>query len=239
MREDGGRWPRACGSLAGVLQANFLLELALPGALPLSTSLVSELSAPGQPFAWAYRAGDLLATVLTLEVARLLVSGWRTRTGRLTGVLVAVYAVGLGVSALVPTDCADGLGQCGGHVVLTSGAGFADRVHDLVSIASALGLLVAAGTGAVVLRRRGSPRHARLLAATGVLATVLGTVALAQVVLDHSTGQGYVQRTQVALSSVLVALLAEAVGATRARPRARPGPDRALSPRREPAPPAC
>ena len=208
-------WPHLCGLLAGVLQVNFLLELALPGHLPLLTSLVSELSAPGQPFSWVYRSADLVAAVFTVELARLVAVRWSTRLGRATAGLVAAYALGLGVAALVPTDCADSLGRCGGHVLLDGGAAWRERAHDLVSIAGALSLLLASATGALLLRRRALGRRAGLLAGTGLAASLLGGLALAQVLVDLTRGQGVVQRLQVLLSSVLVWLLGEAVARLR------------------------
>lgn len=219
-------WPLLCGLLAGLLQVNFLLELVLPGSLPVTTSLVSELSAPGQPYAWAYRGGDLASGLLTLELARLLARGWRDRAGLATALLVAAYGLGLVVSALVPTSCDDRLGRCGGHVLLTSAAPLGDRVHDLVSIIGGIGVLVACATGALVLRHAGQPRRAAVLLGTAVVAAALGASALAQVSLSLPTGQGVVQRVQVALSSLVVVLLGEALRAPR-----RPGPPRPRSPR--------
>lgn len=243
-RSGLGRWPPVCGALAAVLQANFLLEIVLPGHLPIATSLVSELSAHGQPWSWVYRTGDLLAAALTLEVAWLVGRRPRPPWCGPTAWLVAVYAVGLGASALVPTPCVDALGRCGGHVVLESTADLADRVHDLVSILSAFALLVASGSGAGVLRHRGHLLRARLLLGTGVLAAALGALDLVQITLDVDGGQGVVQRVQVALTSVLVALLAEGLGDPRPAPTGAgratgAGGSAPLSPRARSSPPAC
>jgi hypothetical protein len=191
-----------------------------------------------------YRTGDLLSAVLTLEVARLVARRPRPPRCGPTAWLVALYAVGLGVSALVPTPCVDALGRCGGHVVLESTADLTDRLHDLVSILSAFALLAAAATGAWVLRGRGHLLRARLLLGSGLLAAALGALDLVQITLEVDGGQGVVQRVQVALTSVLVGLLAEGLGDPRPAPAGAAGAVGAggsvpLSPPARSSPPAC
>lgn len=195
-------WSVVCGLTAALLQVGFVLELVLPGPLPVTTSQVSELSAPGQPGAWLFRTFDVLTGVLVLAI----VPGWWT-VRRSVATSLACYGVGLAFAALAPASCADSLQPtCLSSRLPGPSLTWQDNVHDIGSTVSVLGLLVGAGLAAWALRRS-SPRRARVVAVGWAFSLVLGAAESLEDVLVVHTGRGILQRVQIVLLSVVLVAL--------------------------------
>lgn len=215
-------WSTYAGSVAALLQVGFLLELVLPGPLSVTSSQVSELSAPGQPGAWLFRTFDVLTGLLVLAI----VPGWWA-VRRSVAVALACYGVGLAFAALAPASCADSLQPtCLSSRLPGPALTWQDNVHDVGSIVSVLGLLLGAALAAWALRRP-APARARVIAVCWGVSLVLGAAESLEDVLVVHTGRGVLQRIQIVLLSVvLVALsLRGRTGVTGgSTPTAAPGP---------------
>lgn len=198
-------WPAACGALAALLQLGFVLEVALPGGPSVLRSQISELSAPGQPGAGLFRAADVASGVLVLA----LVPGW-WRASRTVAVSIAVWGVGLALAAIFAASCADSLQPgCLGSSLPGPGTSLRDNLHDIGSVASVLAVLLGILVAGRVLWRRGDLRRGALVAALGVTCCLLGLVETTEDVLGVSPWRGVCQRSQVALLSVALVLLAD------------------------------
>ncbi len=210
-------WPFVCGVVSAVLQLGFVLELVLPGEPSALRSQISELSAPGQPGAWLFRAFDVASGLLVLAI----VPGWH-RVSRTVGVSLAVWGLGLALAAVFSASCADSLHMgCLGSGLPGPHTGVRDDLHDVGSIASVLAVLLALVAAGVVLRRHGDARRGAVVLALGVTSCLLGLAETVEDVLGVSPLRGVSQRGQVLLLSVALVMLAD----PRRWPRAgaRPG----------------
>jgi hypothetical protein len=189
-----------------VLQVGFVVELLLPGGPDVTRSQISELSAPGQPGALWFRAADVASGLLVLAV----VPGW-WRASRAVATSLAVWGIGLAVAALWSASCADSIDEgCEGNGLPGPHALLRDDLHDIGSIFSVFGLLLAILFAARVLRRHGELRRGAQLLRLGVVCCVLGLFESGEDLLGVSAGRGLSQRLQVVLLSVTLVLLASA-----------------------------
>lgn len=244
VREVGGTagqaglrrtWPWVCAVVAAVLQVGFVVELLLPGGPDVTRSQISELSAPGQPGELWFRAADVVSGLLVLAV----VPGW-WRASRAVATSLAVWGVGLAVAAIWSASCADSIDKgCEGNGLPGPSASLRDNLHDIGSIFSVFGLLIAILLAGVVLRRHGRRSRGTRVLWLGVVCCALGLFESGEDVLGVSAGRGISQRLQVVLLSVTLVLLAS----PRRWPRAGrwPGTEEApgrsgLSPRRASSP---
>ena len=213
-------WPAVCGVLAALLQLDFLLELVLPGGPPVARSQISELSAPGQPGAWLFRLLDVLSGLLVLA----LVPGW-WRASRTVATCLAVWGLGLALSAVSSASCADSLHpRCDGNGLPGPHTSLRDNLHDVGSTLSALALLLGIAVAAAALRRHGEVRRGAWVGALTLLAVLLGLEETVEDLVGTSSGRGISQRLQVVVLSAVLLLLAD--------PRHWPGAGRRpLSPR--------
>ena len=198
------RWT-VVGVLAGLLNANFVLEHLLPGVRDVA---ISGLSVRGQPWSTAFRVGDGLSGVLVaLLGAALLRSGRRPRRRRVAAVLVLAAGVTTWVSAVVPLSCAATVSPACAGSSPGATAPLANLVHDGVSIAGTTAAIVAAALLASATTTRERVAHALALAAAAGL-------GLALVVGAHGTVPGWfgaVQRAQVVVLSVWFAAVGRSV----------------------------
>lgn len=220
------------GVLAGVLNANFALAAVLPGR-SLRGSAISDLSAAGQPWSWAFRVGDGASGLLLLVVA---VAGLRRcpeREGsgvraawRAGLLLVALSAVTTAVSALVPLSCpATATSHCPGAAP-GSVPPLANQLHDTVSVAGTTAALLAGGV--LVLVTVGATRLGHLLAT--LAASGLGVaLVVAAGVLPTPGWFGSVQQAQVVVLSAWFAVVGRSVDDS-ARPGSPAGARAAAAP---------
>lgn len=197
-------WRAAAGVAAAVLQLGFVMELVLPGGPSVTRSQISELSAPGQPGAWWFRAADVVSGLLVLS----LVPGW-WRASRTAAVSLSAWGVGLAVAALWSASCAASIDVgCMGSGLPGPRASLRDNLHDIGSIASVFGLLIAVLAAGAALRRHGELRRGALMLGLGITCCALGLVETGEDLLGVSLGRGIFQRSQVVLLSVALVLLA-------------------------------
>jgi hypothetical membrane protein len=206
------------GALAGLLNVNFVLDLAEAHPASLARSVVSDLSVPGQPDAWVYRVTDAVSAVLVLALAIALARRAR-HAGRRVLEAVAWCLGGFGlctvVAAVVTETCASTLVQgCTEATPL-------DDLHDTVSTLGSLAAVAAMALLAVAARRR------RGACAAHVLATLV-TGALGIALLVGSTPGtapwfGWVQRAQIVVLSLWLVLAGRAVDVVRTGPVPRLG----------------
>lgn len=102
------------------------------------TSLISQYEAPGQPYGWLFRLGDVLGAVVLLAIPLIL---WRRRKMSTGSWLLLIIAGGLLIDALLPTSCRMIANSCQEYVsadfiihavetVITASAIFALAVYD-------------------------------------------------------------------------------------------------------------
>lgn len=143
------RAPAVLGVGAGVLYASFALDLVRRGADSLD-HVVSELAAPGEPYAWFYRGCEVGTAVLLVpllpQVRDALPAG-RARDV-VTGA-TGVFAAGAAVAGLVPTPC--GPREVRTQVDLRPRS----VVHDGASFVSEAGLFLAVAAAWAGTRRAG------------------------------------------------------------------------------------
>ncbi len=203
-------WRRAAalGALAAILQANFLLEHLVPTGLPWRDSLVSALSAVGQPWSWTFRVGDAGAGMLLLALLRPLRRTLPGRAGLATVVLLALFAIGLVVAAIARENCVPGVDA--GCVVdaLAGSPPFSQNWwHDVASIVSVTGIVLLPAPAFLALRRGGEHRSAWLVLGVGLISLVLALVASTEILLAPQDNTSVLQRVQVLLVSVQLILL--------------------------------
>ncbi|MFN8076663.1 MAG: DUF998 domain-containing protein [Kineosporiaceae bacterium] len=171
--------PLLLACISALANLSFLAEGLVGSRLPWGTSLVSELSAVGQPGAWVFRAGDitqgLTGLLLVVPLARRW--GWRGVAGWTLVTAALLYAAGTLVQALVPEPCSPTLDpSCHPDTGILDLLGHG--ATSVIAAAAAIGSLV----GLTVIHLRPGllpawrpPRHRLLLAA---LAATLAVVVL-------------------------------------------------------------
>lgn len=120
---------------SGLANASFLAQPFVGSDLGLGSSLVSELSAAGQPAAGWFQAADIVQALFGLALVVPLALRWRTpRWLRATLVLAPLLsALGTLIQALVPEPCAPSLDP-----TCHPNTGFADMVgHGATSVIAA------------------------------------------------------------------------------------------------------
>ena len=146
----GARYRRSLipvGCVAAFLYANFLLDWVLRGFDGMDV-VVSQLAAPGQPYATLLRVTDVLTAVLVVYllpgVRRALPpGGWREVTIWAT----VLFAAGAVLAAVVASPCGPGE-VCDGRLLQAA-------VHDGSSIVSDTGLFAAVAAAWFATRRAG------------------------------------------------------------------------------------
>ena len=226
-----GRGWLAVAVVAALADANFLLAGAVGSRLDLSVAVISELSAPGQPWAWLFRLGDGTAGVAAALLALPLLRGWGPGRVRLRGGGLLVFGVGTLASALVPLTCAASVQVC------PSSSVGVEVLHDGVSVLGTTAAVVAALELAWSLRRR-LPRPVPLLALlTAAAAAGTGAWEVFSFCRGGNGGGGPAQSVQVLAVSCWLLLEGVVVaGAGRRVPVRGPAPA-VTDPGRVPAPP--
>ena len=218
----GPRWTML-GALAGVLNANFVLEWLLPGQGDVGRSVVSDLGLASHPWSWVFRLGDALGAVLLLVIGLALLQSvrrsltWRVAGRRVAGRRVSAWRVGAWlvtgfaaatlVAALVPLSCAATADStCAGSPPGASPP-LANLLHDGVSIAGTTAGIAAAGVLALATRRWQSLAHwlAFALAAALGLALVVGAQG------EVAEWFGWVQRAQILVLSLWFAAVGRSI----------------------------
>ena len=200
-------WPLVMGIAIVVCYNSWLFAFINPHPAPISGYL-SELAAAGQPHAWFFRSGDIVAGLLFITVAVLGRRRWERRFGRAAPWLALSTAIaGLGSIAdtIAHMPCAPTL-DVGCRALFPqapSGPGF--TAHAATSTLVSLGFLAS-----FVLAARGSGRARRYLS----LGSVVLVLTLGSWVVETTagTGQGYIQAVQVFLVSLWMARLSLSLG---------------------------
>ncbi len=195
-------------ALGGLGYADWVMQLALPVHADLTSSFISELSSPGQPYHELFRWADLAAGAL-LGVG--VVLAW-AQTRRFAAVwtpllLLAVCTVFEAASPLAdPYTFGDDMPDPG------TGAWWAkvSEPHGISSLLETIAFLVVLGTCALALRAvRADATRRRTLLLVGVTAAVCGAidaVLTASLLLNgNSIGLGLVQRAGVTLTAIWLA----------------------------------
>jgi uncharacterized protein DUF998 len=180
------------GAVAALLNANFLLELIIVTGLPPGRSMVSELSAVGQPDAWAFQVGDGVAGVLAAALALTLL---RAGMHRLLAWCALVFGVTTTLSALLPLPCT--IGACAGGT-------WRVLLHDGPSVVGT----TAAVLGSWLLVRaeeRGALRTATVVIA--LTATLTGALFAFSNLGPALPATGVIQRVQILSLSAWLVLL--------------------------------
>jgi hypothetical protein len=204
--------------MAGLLNANFVLDLTSERPASLAASVVSDLSVPGRPDAWAFRLADSASAVLVMGLALALAwRAWRRRRGVLVGAgcCLAAFAASTATAAVVTESCARTLVR--GCAEATP----ADGLHDTVSTLGS-----GACIGAMVLLAMAARRRP-LVSATHLVASLVSAALSAALVVgasvDATAWFGEVQRLQIVVLSVWLALAGRAVDALAGTPGASSG----------------
>jgi hypothetical protein len=196
--------------LACALNLSFVLEPLLPGSAHVGATVVSDLSAPGRPWSWLFRAADIGSGICLLMLCVVLVVHRPRTSARSTGiawmaatVATSVFAVSTVVAAAVTETCAPAFDpSCPGSVAEASTT---DLVHDAVSSVGSTAGVLAALAFAVVLRR--TPWLATLHGAAFTAAASSGLLFVAWQAQPDDTLSGWPQRVQIlALSAWFVVL---------------------------------
>lgn len=195
-------WSLVAGIVIVVSYNSWLFAFINPHPAPLSGYL-SELAAAGQPHAWFFRSGDIIAGLLFIAVAVLGRHRWRRRFGRAAtwlALAVAIAGVGSIADTIAHMPCAPTL-DAGCRVLFPQAPSGADfTAHTLTSTLVSLGFLAS-----FALAAWGSGRTRRYLTlGVVVLALTLGSWAVETTV---GTGEGYIQAVQVLLVSLWIARL--------------------------------
>jgi hypothetical protein len=218
------------GVLAGVLNLSFVLESLLPGPARVGVTVVSDLSVPGRPWSWLFRAADAGSALCLLALCVLLLrrrSSAGPRPARVAWVAAtvatAVFAVSTLVAATVTETCAASSDpSCPSDVAQASTT---DLVHDAVSSVGSTAGVLAALVLAVVLRR--TRWLAGLHGAAFAAAAASGLLFVAWQAQPHDDLFGWAQRVQiVVLSAWFVVVGVTADGVTRATSSPRSGHER-------------
>jgi hypothetical protein len=208
------------GILACALNLSFLLEQLLPGPARVGATVVSDLSAPGRPWNWLFRAADIGSGTCLLVLCVVLLVHRPRADARSDGiawvaatVATSVFAVSTVVAATVTETCAPAFDPaCPGRMAEASTA---NLVHDAVSSVGSTAGVLAALAFAVVLRR--TRWLAALHGAAFAAAASSGLLFVAWQVGPHDSLSGWAQRVQIlALSAWFVVL-----GLTADRPAPR------------------
>lgn len=220
LRSAGAGVATTLGLLAGLLNVNFLIELALPHRTPLGSTVVSDLAVGGRPWFWAFRLGDALSAVLLLALCAL---AWRggSRLWRAVAVTTAVFALSTLLAVLFPEHCAVSAAHpCAASLAEQS---WRDTVHDLIStLGTACGIVAA--LLAALATRAARPGRRGVEPAGHLAAFVLGGAAgLAFMLLQAAGGRhglGWIQRGQIAVLSAWFAWVGRSVSRRPGRIRA-------------------
>lgn len=205
-------WPPVMAAVIVVSYNTWVFAFVNPHPAPLSGYL-SELAAAGQPHAWFFRLGDVVAGILMIVTALLGSRRWRARFGGFAiWMALAVAAAGVGTIAdtVAHMPCAPTLdAACRTlYPAAPSGPGF--TLHTATSAVVFIGVLSSLALAGLA-RRSG-----RCFAVGGLVLALSAGSLLIEVTLG--SGQGYVQAIQVLLVSVWVARLALLLG-TASSPR--------------------
>jgi hypothetical protein len=209
------------GISACALNLSFVLESLLPGPAHVGATVVSDLSVPGRPWSWLFRAADigsgacLMALCVVLLAHRPRAAARADRAAWLAATLAtAVFAVSTVVAASVTETCAP-LADPSCPATMAE-ASTTDLVHDAVSSVGSTAGVLAALIFAVVLRR--TRWLAALHGAAFAAAASSGLLFVAWQAQPQDDLSGWAQRVQIiALSAWFVVL---GLTADRLAPRA-------------------
>ena len=200
-RSAGAGVATTLGLLAGLLNVNFLLELALPHHTPIGSTVVSDLAVGGRPWFWAFRLGDASSALLLLALATL---AWRggSRLWRAVAVTTGVFALSTLLAVLFPEHCALSVDPT--CVASLAEQSWRDTVHDLISTLGTGCGIVAALLAALATQQERPGRRA-VEAAGHLTAFVLGgAMGVAFMLLQSAGGRyglGWIQRGQIVVLS--------------------------------------
>ncbi|MCR6030749.1 DUF998 domain-containing protein [Nocardioides sp. zg-579] len=141
--------PALLGAGAGLSYATFVVDLVRRGPSSLDHA-VSELAAPGERWAWFYRAAEVGCAAAVLPLLPPVRSALPPGVGRevVTGA-TAVFAVAAAAAGVVPTPCGPGLAW--GVVDLRPRS----DLHDAASLLAESAAYVGVGAAWATTRRRG------------------------------------------------------------------------------------
>lgn len=200
----------ALGVLACVLNLSFAVESLLPGPALVGATAVSDLSAPGRPWNWLFRAADVGSGMCLLVLCVVLLAR-RPRGGARSAriawvaatVATAVFAVSTVVAATVTETCAPPFDpSCPGSMAEAS---MTDLVHDAVSSVGSTAGVLAVLAFAVLLRR--TRWLASLHGAAFAAAAASGLVFVAWQAQPDDDLSGWAQRVQIVALSAWFVLL--------------------------------
>jgi hypothetical protein len=206
----------ACGAVAALLYANFLLDWDSDGLVG-TDDIVSQLEAEGQPHAMLLRTTDVVCAALVVALlpwvrAALRPGFWR----ELTVWATVAFAVGATIAAIVPTPCGPGI-SC-------PGPEWQIQVHDKSSIFSDTALYVGVAAAWFATRHRG-PMWVRRAAwwvfwVGGVVSSLL--YALVDAYDESSPAPGLAQRLHILCISAWILCLAVVAARGRSSTPVRP-----------------
>jgi hypothetical protein len=136
-------------AVAGLFYSNFLLDWVLRGFEGMG-DVVSNLSAPGQPFATVSRVTDFACGVLVLMILPSVRRALPPRPARVVVVAgTAVFAIAAAAAAVITTPC-------GPHADCSApGQQLQGDIHLALSAVSDVGLYIGSAAAWVVTRRTG------------------------------------------------------------------------------------
>jgi Protein of unknown function (DUF998) len=203
----------AFATAAAVLNCSFVLESLLPGPARVGATVVSDLSVPGTPWSWVFRAADAGSALCLLVVCIALASrraadehdGAQVSHGAwvVGWIATTVYAASTLLAAIIAETCAPAVEpSCPDGPAVAS---LTDIVHDTISSVGSSSGVLACLAFAVALRRT-----TWLWALHGTAFVVAALSGLCFVALQAGAQDdlsGWVQRVQiVALSAWFVVL---------------------------------
>jgi len=229
------RWPLLVG---GVVYSSWVLAFVLPTGLSQRAAFTSELEATGQPYAWLFRASDVVAGLL-LALGAVATLGWAARAPTRCAPLlvlafgaVAVTGVTNALTGVLALDCTTSNGRCTRLRAAGVPSSWHHHAHLLVSNVSgyAFGVTVVALVLVVlVFLRSDAPADGASFLPSGLRrALVLGAGLAALTAIPVSSAlwpvswRGFPQRINEAVESLLFVLLG--LWAGRAAPVDRAAP---------------
>jgi uncharacterized protein DUF998 len=194
-------------------------------------SFISELEVPGQPDSGFFRYASLLSGVLAAVFA---VGLWMLvppgRRGAVGCAALLVFGLAGAADALVPMDCAPSASAVCFRAEVTSPAGWASSAHTWFDVAGTVALLAGLWLLGQHLRRRpGWRRSAEVGRVGGAVLTAL-SLLLTAMSAWYLPGTGLVQRLAVVGTSVC--LLGLALDVRRSTPEAASSATASLQPLR-------
>lgn len=216
-------------AVAALANSWFVLALLLPGTLAPATTFISEHAARGQPFAYLFRAADLLTGASLL--LGVLAGGWRAPRNRwllVAGAALFTYGACTLADSVLPLDCVPSVDPGCRVAELAGSVSVQHQAHSVTGVVE--GVAVVLASYGLSLGTRFSPGWAGFSRAAGVIGALqVGfAIAVSWLWLAGVLAVGWPQRLATVLVSVLFAMLAANLWRQEldpAAPPAWPGPD--------------